>query len=510
HEIRTPLNAIVGFSDCITEAKTLDEAKDNAKDIVNASTTLLEIVNGILDISKIEAGKLEIVNSNYDAKELFEELAKLIRPKMDEKALDFKYYIAPDLPPVLYGDHASIKKVVTNLLSNAYKYTDKGYVNYEVNCIRSKDACKLIISVEDTGRGIKKDSVDSLFTKFQRLEEDRNTTIEGTGLGLAITKQLVELMGGKIIVHTVYGEGSKFTIMLNQRIEKEEVIEEKPKVDSENLDLSGRKILLVDDNNLNLKVANKLLEKYGATDIDCVESGFECLDKINAGNKYDVILLDDMMPKMSGIETLEKLKEIEGFNIPVVALTANAITGMREKYLAKGFDDYLPKPIERKDLITVMNNVLGNEIVKEEPKEEKFLIQEVDSEVEGESKEDSSFDGEKYLRDNGVDMDNALELLGDMEMYNDTLDDYLSEIDSKLEELKKYKEENNMKEYSVLVHSMKSDAKYLGFMDFADIAYQHELKSKDNDSNFVNDNFEKLEEELTKVINIAKDYKKQA
>lgn len=510
HEIRTPLNAIVGFSDCITEAKTLDEAKDNAKDIVNASTTLLEIVNGILDISKIEAGKLEIVNSNYDAKELFEELAKLIRPKMDEKALDFKYYIAPDLPPVLYGDHASIKKVVTNLLSNAYKYTDKGYVNYEVNCIRSKDACKLIISVEDTGRGIKKDSVDSLFTKFQRLEEDRNTTIEGTGLGLAITKQLVELMGGKIIVHTVYGEGSKFTIMLNQRIEKEEVIEEKPKVDSENLDLSGRKILLVDDNNLNLKVANKLLEKYGATDIDCVESGFECLDKINAGNKYDVILLDDMMPKMSGIETLEKLKEIEGFNIPVVALTANAITGMREKYLAKGFDDYLPKPIERKDLITVMNNVLGNEIVKEEPKEEKFLIQEVDSEVEGESKEDSSFDGEKYLRDNGVDMDNALELLGDMEMYNDTLDDYLSEIDSKLEELKKYKEENNMKEYSVLVHSMKSDAKYLGFMDFADIAYQHELKSKENDSDFVNDNFEKLEEELTKVINIAKDYKKQA
>ena len=366
----------------------------------------------------------------------------------------------------------------------------------------------MIISVEDTGRGIKKDSINSLFTKFERLEEDRNTTIEGTGLGLAITKQLVELMGGKIIVHTVYGEGSKFTVMLNQRIENDQVLEEQPKVNNESLDLSNSKILLVDDNNLNLKVAKKLLERYKATHVECVDSGFECLDKIKAGNKYDVILLDDMMPRMSGVETFNKLKKIEGFNIPVVALTANAITGMREKYLDKGFDDYLPKPIEKEDLITVMNKVLGNKKVNTEAiKEEKEVEEEADTDT---SSDTDSFDGEKYLRDNGIDMDNALELLGDMEMYNDTLDDYLSEIDSKLEELKKYKEENNMEEYSVLVHSMKSDAKYLGFMDFADIAYQHELKSKEDDSDFVNDNFEKLEEELSKVLKIVRDYKKQA
>lgn len=513
HEIRTPLNAIVGFSDCITEAKDLDEAKENAKDIVNASNTLLEIVNGILDISKIEAGKLEIINSTYNAKELFEELATLIRPKMDEKALDFKYYIAPDLPNVLYGDHASIKKVVTNLLSNASKYTDKGFVNYEVNCVRNNDTCKLIISVEDSGRGIKKESVDKLFNKFQRVDEARNTTIEGTGLGLAITKQLVELMGGKIIVHTVYGEGSKFTVMLPQKIEKA-MIREKVNTVSDTLNLGDKKILIVDDNSLNLKVANKLLERYNATDVECVDSGFACLNRIKSGNKYDVILLDDMMPKMSGIETLRKLRAIPGFDIPVVALTANAITGMREKYLNSGFNDYLAKPIEKNDLITVMNKVLKNKEVNTGAtvisNVSKLVSNDVEVLDEEDNTDDNSFDGEKYLRDNGIDMDKALELLGDMEMYNDTLNDYLSEIDSKLEELKKYKDENNMEEYSILVHSMKSDAKYLGFMDFADIAYQHELKSKEDDSNFVNDNFEKLEEELSKVVKIARDYKKQA
>ena len=223
HEIRTPLNAIVGFSDCIADAKNLGEAQENAKDIVNASQTLLEIVNGILDISKIEAGKIEITNTKYNAPETFYELAKLITPKMNEKGLEFTYKIAPDLPVTLFGDHANIKKIVTNLLSNACKYTDNGYVHYEVNCINTKNVSKLIISVEDSGRGIRKESIDKMFNKFQRLDEARNTTIEGTGLGLAITKQLIELMGGKIIVHTVFGEGSKFTAVLNQKITQSDV-----------------------------------------------------------------------------------------------------------------------------------------------------------------------------------------------------------------------------------------------------------------------------------------------
>jgi len=605
HEIRTPLNAIVGFSDCIADAKNLGEAQENAKDIVNASQTLLEIVNGILDISKIEAGKIEIINSKYNAPETFEDLAKLITPRMNEKGLDFSYSIAPDLPETLYGDHANIKKIVTNLLSNACKYTDKGFVHYEVNCINANDVSKLIISVEDSGRGIRKESVDKMFTKFQRLDEDRNTTIEGTGLGLAITKQLIELMGGRIIVHTVYGQGSKFTVVLNQRITQADAVSTK-KVKT-TLDLTGIKILMVDDTPLNLKVGCKILSKYGATDIATCSSGFECLDRINRGEVYDAILLDDMMPKMSGVETLKKLKENPNFKIPTVALTANAITGMREKYLADGFDDYLAKPIEQNQLIQVMNQILGRsatedidvkEVIKENDNIRSEEIPNVEDQEKAEAEREKKTDPEiipveenieeilgdqlnmnylektstgfkpvqvdeieileenptevptvstvipvvpvvepvispvqnvqtipvvdvppipevpnmpnlydrKYLEDNGVDVDHALELLGDMDMYNMTISDFVNDVENKWNKIVEYKNSGNMPDYAIEVHSLKSDCKYLGFMKLADISYQHELKSKENDTEFVFSNFEPLETEYKKVLEIARNY----
>ena len=565
HEIRTPLNAIVGFSSEIQEANTLEEAKENAGDIVSASDTLLEIVNGILDISKIEAGKVEIVNSPYNAPNVFEELAKLITPKMNEKGLDFTYNIAPDLPKTLFGDHANIKKIVTNLLSNACKYTDKGFVHYEVNCVNTDKVCKLVISVEDSGRGIKKDSVDKMFTKFQRLDEDRNTTIEGTGLGLAITKQLIELMGGKIIVHTVYGEGSKFTVVLNQRIEAAEVLDKK-KVKT-TLDLKDLRILVVDDTALNIKVCDKLLQRFGANNIVNSESGFDCLERIKRGEVYDLILLDDMMPKMSGVETLKHLKEIPGFKTPTIALTANAITGMREKYLADGFDDYLAKPIEKTQLIQVVNQVLGrsateeisvskveekikqednkelneeaskNEVIPVEDNIEEKLGSQVERDyLEKTAKmkpivdEDNSIENNtkietipvvdidipteslekvydrKYLEDNGVDVNHGLELLGDMEMYNSTMSDFVSEVSNKWDDIVKYKNNNDIEQYSILVHSLKSDCKYLGFMKLADIAYEHELKSKDKDYKYVEDHFNELENEFNKVYRIASNY----
>lgn len=508
HEIRTPLNAIVGFSDCIKHTDTIEEAKDNAKDIINASNTLLEIVNGILDISKIEAGKLEISNSSYDAPELFSSLAKLIKPRMDEKGLDFQVYIAPDLPKALYGDHTNVKKVVTNILSNASKYTDKGFVRYEVNCVNNFNRCRLIISVEDSGRGIKKENIDKLFTKFQRLDEDRNTTIEGTGLGLAITKQLVELMGGKVVVHTVYGEGSKFTIILDQPIENESSLQKEVGPNLTHLNLSDYRILVVDDNTLNLKVADKLLTRYHAN-VECVDSGYHCLEKIMSGEVYDIILLDDMMPKMSGVETLKKLKALPNFSIPVVALTANAITGMREKYMGEGFDDYLAKPIEKEELIRVFAKLLH---LSDSDTRKLYDTTEILDIEENINTTNSSSDGkvynEDYLRSQGVDIDHALELLGDMEMYHMTLHDYLEEIDTKLSNLKGYLEDKDMENYAILVHSMKSDAKYLGFMSFADIAYQHELKSKEKDFTYCLEHFDELERELTKFLDIAREYSK--
>ena len=501
HEIRTPLNAIVGFSDCINNTNSLEEAKENAKDIVNASNTLLEIVNGILDISKIEAGKLEITNSSYNAKNVLEELAKLITPKMKEKGLDFSYSIADDLPSTLYGDHANLRKIITNLLSNACKYTDSGFVRYTVNCVNTDNVCKLIISVEDSGRGIKKENIDKLFTKFQRLDEDKNTTIEGTGLGLAITKQLVELMGGKIVVHTVYGEGSKFTVVINQRIEKCEIKEEKVVV-STSLNLRDIKILIVDDNALNLKVATKLLERFGALNIECVDSGFYCLDKINNGEKYDVILMDDMMPKMSGVETLHKLKENSNFDTPVIALTANAISGMREKYLSEGFDDYLAKPIEKEELIKVMNIILKEKVSVSNKNSSINLFsitQENDVNI------DTDY-GISYLKNNGVDLDKSLELLGDIEMFNTTLKDFFDTALEKWEKIVKYKENIDLDNYSIMVHSLKSDSKYLGFIKFSELAYEHELKSKDRDISFINRHFKEFNDEFNRILLIIKNY----
>lgn len=507
HEIRTPLNAIVGFSDSIRHANTLEEAKDNAKDIISASDTLLEIVNGILDISKIEAGKLEIVNSPYDAKELFSDLAKLIKPRMVEKGLDFQVYIAPDLPRVLYGDHTNVRKVVTNILSNASKYTDKGFVRYEVNCVNNNDRCRLIISVEDSGRGIKKENIEKLFTKFQRLEEDRNTTVEGTGLGLAITKQLVELMGGKVIVHTVYGEGSKFTIILDQPIEKESALQKVKTTRIKHLDLSGYKVLVVDDNALNLKVCEKLLTRHHAS-VVCVDSGYHCLEKIMSGEVYDIILLDDMMPKMSGVETLKELKKLPNFSIPVVALTANAITGMREKYIGDGFDDYLAKPIEKDEMIRVFATLLHLEDDVTEEIDTTELL-DVDNEVNTDNhSSNKTLYNEEYLRSHGIDIDHSLGLLGDMEMYHTVLRDYLKEIDGKLASLKTYLDDHNMADYAILVHSMKSDAKYLGFMSYADVCYQHELKSKENDYSYCKEHFSELEEELNKILKIVREYVK--
>jgi Signal transduction histidine kinase len=378
HEIRTPLNAVVGFSECILTADDLGEAKENAADIVNASQTLLEIVNGILDISKIEAGKMEIINTDYNAVEMFENIRRLSKARLGDKELELRFHIAEDLPKVLYGDHANLKKVIINLVTNAIKYTERGYVDFKVSCIFNSGVCRLIVTVEDSGRGIKKDQVDKLFTKFQRLDEDRNTTIEGTGLGLAITKKIIELMGGQIVVQSVYGRGSRFTIAIDQRVSevKESELEKKEVVEKKEIDFSSKKILVVDDNKLNLKVATKVLSDYKVI-IETCESGYECIERIEAGEVYDLILLDDMMPRMSGVETLSKLRGMEKFNIPTVALTANAITGMREKYLQDGFIDYLAKPIEKEELDRVLNSYLReSEELEEITKELKNIISE--------------------------------------------------------------------------------------------------------------------------------------
>lgn len=360
HEIRTPLNAIVGFSECMLPSTDLTEIKGFAKDIVDASHNLLEIVNGILDISKIETNKMEIITKEYNPREVFNSLCKLVKPRIGDKPIVFKESISPDLPGILKGDMGKVKQIILNLLTNAAKYTDKGEIEFNVTCVNRQDTkkCLLYIAVKDTGRGIKKEDIGKLFNKFERIDEDRNTTIEGTGLGLAITKSLVEMMGGKITVDSKFDEGSVFRIYLEQEIISMEI----PEDNNEEIEIDysanpGKSILIVDDSKINLKVANQILKPYNFN-IKLVESGFKALELMES-QTFDLILMDIMMPKMNGIETLRRLKTIEGFDIPVIALTADAIEGTDEKYLNAGFDAYLSKPIDRYELDRILNKYLG-------------------------------------------------------------------------------------------------------------------------------------------------------
>ncbi|MBE6161708.1 MAG: response regulator [Firmicutes bacterium] len=502
HEIRTPLNAIIGFSDAILEDDTVEDCHADAKDIIMAGQNLLEIINSVLDISKIEANKMEMVNTEYNLKENCENLAKLIKPRIGDKPIEFRVDIAPDIPDILYGDGGKVKEVVTNILTNACKYTDEGFIDFKVSCINNKDISTIFISVEDTGRGIKPQMVNNLFTKFQRLDEDKNTSIEGTGLGMAITKKLVDMLGGKIIVQSKYGKGSKFSVYLKQKIVTMVDNSIKQEIKEETLDFSNKKLLVVDDNALNLKVASRLLKEF-KLEPETIDSGFKCLENIEQGLKYDLILLDDMMPKMSGVETFEKLKQINDFNIPVVILTANAVAGEKERYMAKGFDDYLAKPIDKKELKRVLKKFLStsNEQLEdkmEEPKE--TIIQSKDNKT---TNNDHDIN---YLKENNVDVDAALELLGDMDMYEQTLEIFLNDSEKRLEEMKMALKEKNILNYQVIVHAIKSDSKYLGFTKLAELSLEHENHAKEKDIEYIFNNLKDLINEYKRIINVCNNY----
>jgi len=367
HEIRTPLNAIVGLSEDNLKFKNKlpEDVVENSNDIINASQTLLEIVGNILDISKIESEKLELVENKYHFKDEIESMARVTSTRIGDKPINFNMHIAEDIPYELIGDKVHVKGIINNLLSNSFKYTEKGSVDFNVKCINNEGICNLIITVKDTGRGIKKENIDRLFHKFDRLDVEKNTTTEGTGLGLAITKNLVEMMGGKINVQSQYGLGSMFVVHLPQKISKmykpvdEEILYNTTMLNlkaEENLSIySNMRLLLVDDNKLNIKVAKKALADFNFI-IDEAYDGQEALDKVKE-NKYDIILMDIMMPVMNGETAFLKMKQLTGFNTPVIALTADAVAGAQEKYLSIGFKDYLSKPFNREQIKQKLDNI---------------------------------------------------------------------------------------------------------------------------------------------------------
>lgn len=358
HEIRTPINTIIGLNEMILREDNIsEEVAENAVNIQNASRMLLALINDILDLSKLESGKMEIVPVQYETGAMFSDLVNIIWIRAHEKNLEFKLDIDGNIPSMLYGDEVRIKQVVTNILTNAVKYTESGSVTLSAKSERiNGNTIRLRISVEDTGIGIKKESLEELFASFKRVDQERNRNIEGTGLGLSISKQLIEMMGGQITVDSIYKTGSVFTITVEQEIVNSSPVGSlnfmaKKKLYNrdkykQSFEAPDAKILIVDDNEMNLMVACKLL-RATKVQIDTAKSGKECLERTRS-KSYHVIFMDHMMPKMDGEEALHELRKQENGRCkeaPVIALTANVMTGAEQIYRDKGFEGYLAKPI---------------------------------------------------------------------------------------------------------------------------------------------------------------------
>lgn len=357
HEIRTPMNAIVGFSETLLNDQNFDQvkAKSDIKHIFNAGNNLLDIINNILDISKIESGKEVLENKEYFLANIIMELASIIEARLGNSSVKLIIDVNKSLPSKLYGDATKVFQILLNILTNSVKYTEVGKIKLTVNGKVENDFINLSFKVSDTGYGIKKEDFDKLFEKFSRLDNATTNEIEGTGLGLVITKRYVDLMDGKIWFESEYEVGTTFYVDIKQRIidfnpigEISEPVKQESEIDY--IDCSKYKILIVDDNKLNIKVASRILQKYNFN-IDTSQSGMDCLYKIKEGKEYDMIFMDHMMPEMDGIETMHALRKLDDYKIPpIVALTANAITGMKEMYLREGFDEYLSKPINIAEL----------------------------------------------------------------------------------------------------------------------------------------------------------------
>lgn len=376
HEIRTPINTIIGLNEMTLRENISDEIAENAINIQNASKMLLTTINDILDLSKLESGKMDIVPVQYEVSAMFSDLVNLIWLRANQKDLEFRVDIAQDIPSMLYGDEVRIKQVITNLLTNAVKYTRAGSVTLTAKGERlSADSFRLRISVADTGTGIRKESLDDLFNSFKRVDEELNRNIEGTGLGLNISKQLMDMMGGKISVDSVYHKGSVFTIELEQGIVNVNPIgvidfAAQKKLSNrqtyeESFVAPDARVLVVDDNDMNRMVVKKLL-RGTEVQVDTVSGGQECLKKTAEGF-YHVILMDHMMPEMDGEETMHAVREqTKGFcqNVPIIALTANVMTNAEQIYQEMGFDGYLAKPINAVLLEAALLKYLPPDVVE--------------------------------------------------------------------------------------------------------------------------------------------------
>lgn len=517
HEIRTPINAVLGMNEMImresSKAEKLKDGKPSdyqeafkkirqySGNVDSAGNNLLAIINDILDFTKIEEGKMKIVEVEYQLSSVINDVSNMIFFKAKEKNLSFVTDVDESIPDHLFGDVVRIRQVITNILNNAVKYTEKGSVSLKITGKRmnitasGKPVMELIVSVSDTGIGISEENIAKLFGKFERVDLEKNSTKEGTGLGLAITKMLLQMMHGDIKVESTYGEGSTFTITIPQLVLSEEPVgnfTEKfekelggKKEYHESFRAPDAKILIVDDTKMNLVVATEFL-KDTKVNIDTAEGGKEAV-ALALQNKYDVILMDQRMPEMDGEETLKVIKSHEeGPNIgtPVICLTADAVVGARERYLSKGFDDYLTKPIDSTSLEKMLKKYIPSEKIELVSKEEK-----ASSEPEAKVSENCDVSEFSVLSGYGIDTEKGTaNCAGDNDFYRSILKEYRKDADEKKAKLKDFLDKDDLKDYAILIHSLKSTSATIGAMAPSKLAKDLEAAANNDDKEYILEN----------------------
>lgn len=492
HEIRTPINAVLGMNEMILRECTDEQLLSYAANIQSSGKTLLFLINDILDMSKIESGKMEIVEVEYSLANLMMDLWNVIFLRAQEKGLTLKFSLDETTPQTLYGDDVRIKQIVTNLLTNAVKYTPQGGMEMCVAYEKTgEEQLNLIISVKDTGMGIKEEDMGKLFENFQRLDEEKNRNIEGTGLGMNITMSLLKLMDGDMKVESEYQKGSVFTVTIPQKIISQEPAgrfeeirssrEQGHKKKQQGFEAPDARVLVVDDNDMNRIVFQSLLKRT-KMNIATADSGKRCLELVKKEH-FHIIFMDHMMPEMDGIETfheMQKIPDSPNADTPVIVLTANALSGAREAYLQEGFADFLTKPID--------GDLLEQTIAKYLPK---ALIQQKKN-TTPEAESDSLWPECEELLTYGISIENGIShAKGDREMYLELIGMFIRERD-KQKTMQQFLSAQNMKDYAIWVHGLKGNARTLGADRLADIAYEHEMQSKADNISYVREHWEEL------------------
>ncbi|MBR6879565.1 MAG: response regulator [Clostridiales bacterium] len=565
HEIRTPINAVIGMDEMILRETNDPGIREYAQDIQSASKTLLSLVNGVLDFSRIESGKMEIVPVKYSPEEMINSLVNMISDRAEKKGLELILDIDPQIPSILYGDDVRIRQVITNLLTNAVKYTEKGSVTLSVkllsvsasavsagadeaapgiagsgnsgSVIEGQDApgtCKLHVEVKDTGIGIKDEDREKLFQSFQRLEERRNRNIEGTGLGMGIVVGILSLMDSSIHVESEYGIGSVFSFDIVQTVVDSKPMGEYRKkryTDGSakrfaSITINNASILVVDDNEMNLKVAKGLMKKLNA-DPDTASGGKEAVEMIRKKH-YDLILMDHMMPEMDGLETLKKLREesLIDSSTSIIALTANAIEGAKEMYINAGFNDYLAKPISPDELEQMMSLYLpeGSFSIGYSEKASAGAGTAVgavssaawrkgSSDADGASGDEASSASAapestilRLLREKGLNVSSALVYsMNDEDLYRELLDSFVDTKAEKAASITKFHDEENWNDYKTFVHALKSSARTIGADRLSKMALDQENASRDGDVERIAMGYDMMMTEYSRVVSDISD-----